>query len=1242
MAVVDTGIDMNHPLLKDNYKGGYDVVDLDNDPSETQPDPAYLPRGSNSYETSHGTHVSGTILDIAPEVDLYAYRVLGPYGSGTIADVILGVEMAVNDGADVINLSLGSSTNQSYSADSIAIDNAIKSGVNVVIAAGNAGPLQGTLGSPGGSQLALTVGASTTPVNTPFFNIGDVKKIAGSLATYSPELTDNTEGTKIVYAGLGTPADYANLDVKDKVVIVDRGVISFGDKSLNAKAAGAKLLLIANNAAGEISPSLGVAGNYIPTYGISQTDGKKIKAQIDASIDTITYYTGLEMNQLASFSSTGPGMPDYLLKPDVVAPGVSINSTVPLFKSKDGTYTTAFGLSNGTSMATPHVVGAVALLLSENPSLEPNEIKSLLMNNADPIFARDGSSYSLYQQGAGLINLVKSANAASIAKVAEVFNSGLPGSAEIPYYTGSLSFGLQPKGASVTKSIFVEDFNKSGESYTLSTEWLTEAPSDITVDIAPTSISSGEGHNTQITLTVSDKAVDGSYEGILVLSSNSEKLRLPFNILVGEQLSPSPVDQLYLNSPQLSPNGDGIVDETLFSFSVNEELNGVKFVATPADDLTTVLGEVYSTHETLYRGIYDVFPWDGTITNPDTSATTTLPNGHYKIVPVLPSGELDTEESITFTIDTEKPLIDGVTIEEYERETPDEYRVAQISGYIDNDLLADYITALEPASSWFSVYVKGKLYDGSTRLFGGMIAVDGSFTIDVPVNEGLNDYFIYAVDRVGNGQETDNYAQHLFYNTDPETITVIPTLSSKTVEIGQPVTVDVEYSVTNTVYGVYGASFDVLYKGATPEIRTSVQLATYQEEHFQGIPLTEITHTYDLGDGNKLTRYSVHLSGGAYIGSGSLGKLIFTPTTTGAHSFELKNVQIWKDETSAPLTPAGLAISTVTVNRAATTPEPEPEPTPTPTPAPTTEPTTKPTTKPTTEPTPTSEPTPTPTPAPIPDSFIPTATKAPASGITQKAGQLVEKVDQAGGKSTAELAISDAALAASLLNAIDNIAVLDLSDVTFAKYGQVTISLTPTQAELLKKSGKSISLNGTEFKLSIPAATIPDFINNSGLTLTFSLKDATSTATLAGSAAAINTDSTILTFKNGWTSGKPVTLQLKLNANGLRDTRKTGIYKETTDAKWSYLQAGTIINGGILQFTATSDGSFIAASRNLSFIDIGAHWAKGDIEVLAAHGIIAGKGTDGSFKPSDSINQAELVTLFDRLLGKGDTWLNHL
>lgn len=112
-----------------------------------------------------------------------------------------------------------------------------------------------------------------------------------------------------------------------------------------------------------------------------------------------------------------------MLKPDVVAPGVSINSTVPIWESTDETYDNAFGLKQGTSMATPHVVGAVALLLGKYPDLAPDQIKSLLMNNADPIFARGGSSYSLYQQGAGLINLVKSVEAGSIAKVGEIFTA---------------------------------------------------------------------------------------------------------------------------------------------------------------------------------------------------------------------------------------------------------------------------------------------------------------------------------------------------------------------------------------------------------------------------------------------------------------------------------------------------------------------------------------------------------------------------------------------------------------------------------------------------------------------------------------------------------------------------------------------------------------------------------------------------------------------------------------------------
>jgi minor extracellular serine protease Vpr len=1203
VAVVDTGIDKKHPLIKDNYKGGYDIYDQDDDPSETSPNAAFPPRAGNPYETSHGTHVAGTILDVAPEVDLYAYRVLGPYGSGTTADVIAGIERAVSDGADVINLSLGSDVNQSYSADSIAIDNAVKSGVNVVVAAGNSGPDAGTLGSPAGAQLALTVGASTTPVNTPFFDIGDIKKIPGTLATYSPELSEDTSGTKIVYAGLGSPADFTNLDVKDKVVLVDRGVLSFGDKSINATKAGAKLLLIANNAAGEISPTLGAPGDYIPTYGISQADGKKIKAQIAASIDKISYYVGIEANQLASFSSTGPGLPDYLIKPDVVAPGVSINSTIP---SWNGNYDDAFGLKNGTSMATPHAVGAVALLLSKNTDLKPNEIKSLLMNNADPIYARDGSLYSLYQQGAGLINLEKSVKAGSIAKVGETFISGLPGTVEIPYFTGSLSFGLQPKGVSVTKSVYVEDFKLTGTNYALSTKWLTAAPSDISIDIAPNNVISGENQYAQITLNISDRAKDGKYEGVLLLNSTSETLRLPFNIVVGDQFIPAPIDQLSLESPQISPNGDGYFDDTSFTFSVNQDLDGVQFVASSLDAPSSVLGEVYAINEKVYRGAYEIEHWDGTLTDLETSAKSTLPDGHYLITPVLSDGQLDQKQGIVFTIDTEKPIVSGITLEEYELVTPTDPREAEISGYLEDDLLIDYISANDPIDSLFTVYAEGKNYDGELSLFGGHIASNGYFTIDVPVNEGLNEYKVYVVDKVGNGQDADDYAQRLLYNTGDGIFTVTPTLSAETIEAGQPVTIDIGYSVTDVVYGVYGASFGVIYDGSleAPEIQPSVQLATYQEENFSGIPLIEDSQTYNLGNGQKLIQYSVHLSGGAYKGSGSLAQVTFIPTAEGAYSFDLYDVQIWNDAITTTI-PSGLRTVSVTVNKSEI---------PTPTPSPTS--------------------------TPSNDSYAssvsssPTPTPAP----TYKSGKLVETADTAGGKPSAVYVISDAALTDSIQKAADKTSVLDLSDVNFAKYGQVSISLTLAQAEQLKKSNTALSLNGTGFTILIPAATIPDFISNSGLTLTISLVDASSTAIVTGSSATINTSSSILTIKNGWTTGKPVILQLKLKADKPIDVRKTAIYKETTDKKWSYLQAGVPLKDGILQFTITGDGSYTAASRNISFQDISAHWAKDDIEVLAAHGIIAGKGAGGNFKPSDTLNQAELLTLFDRLLGKGDTW----
>lgn len=98
----------------------------------------------------------------------------------------------------------------------------------------------------------------------------------------------------------------------------------------------------------------------------------------------------------------------------------------------------------------------------------------------------------------------------------------------------------------MTKAVYVENFKDSGKSYNLSLEWLTNKPSDISVSTAPNVITSGSGDSSYIpvVLGVSATAQDGAYEGILKLTSGTEVLRLPLNVLVGDKFNLDPVNQL--------------------------------------------------------------------------------------------------------------------------------------------------------------------------------------------------------------------------------------------------------------------------------------------------------------------------------------------------------------------------------------------------------------------------------------------------------------------------------------------------------------------------------------------------------------------------------------------------------------------------------------------------------------------------------------------------------------------------
>jgi minor extracellular serine protease Vpr len=397
VGVIDTGIDYTHPDLLRSYGGGRDIVDNDSDPMETKNlnDP--------SKATLHGTHVAGIIAGngkiqgVAPEATIIAYRALGPGGAGTTEQVLSAIEQAIKDKVDIMNLSLGNDVNGPDLPISLALNRAVDKGIVAVAAAGNSGPNVWTVGAPGTASKAISVGASTPILEVPYLQTeGDheirIEPMDGSQKWEFDHPID------IVPAGMGTKNDFK--DVKGKIALIKRGGLTFTEKAKNAQNAGAIAVLIYNNTAGSF------AGNLerqldIPVGALSKRDGQFLqkKKTLTARLNIIE-----EKDQLADFSSRGPVTVSWEIKPDLVAPGVAITSTIP------GGYLAL----RGTSMAAPHVAGACALLKQAHPDWAPAQIKAALMNTAQPLVKKDQSLYRTYEQGAGRIRVDQAMKADSL------------------------------------------------------------------------------------------------------------------------------------------------------------------------------------------------------------------------------------------------------------------------------------------------------------------------------------------------------------------------------------------------------------------------------------------------------------------------------------------------------------------------------------------------------------------------------------------------------------------------------------------------------------------------------------------------------------------------------------------------------------------------------------------------------------------------------------------------------------
>lgn len=522
VAVIDSGIDTSHPFF---------VCKSFADPKVYASGVAFDP--SNVLVVDHGTHVAGTVAGcsgtegpaglmlggVAPEAEVHDYNVFPGFGAGYVAyggsafshDIAAAIEDAVVDGMHVINMSLGGGVQGPNDFLAEAANAAVDANVVVVASAGNSGPNPYTVGSPGSGEKVLAVGATTNahalvlPVRVDYDGSGtedatfeaargDFDPFAQDVAAQQPLVLAASHGDELACGSL-SPVPSGS------VVLIKRGACTFSSKIANAAEAGAFGAVVYNNIEGQGPIAMAGEGS-IPAVGISFEAGEEIIASFQEAVTTVSIdgntlvVSAQTADLLANFSSRGPAPFTGVIKPEIAAPGVNIISSV---------FGGDFAAFNGTSMASPHVAGAAALLLSAAPELTAAQVKAALVNGAVPLTdPGTGEEYAVHQVGNGRLD------------VSEAFDLGFvvsPPTASFGYH----NLGGRSKTRSVELTVTALD---GSASCTASSD-----AGDVTVDAG--SFDAAPEATLNVTLNDADTR-SGDAEGYLTVNCDGQSVRVPW------------------------------------------------------------------------------------------------------------------------------------------------------------------------------------------------------------------------------------------------------------------------------------------------------------------------------------------------------------------------------------------------------------------------------------------------------------------------------------------------------------------------------------------------------------------------------------------------------------------------------------------------------------------------------------------------------------------------------------------